>query len=80
MPRTAAARVAVIGEAKATNRPRTEADLRRLAHIRGLLGTRAENASLVLFSLTGFAGELRHAQAASEVTLIQLADMYRRDG
>lgn len=80
MPRTAAARVSVIGEAKATNRPRAEADLRRLAHIRSLLGTRAEQASLVIFSRTGFAGELRNAQAAGEVTLIELADMYRRHG
>jgi AAA+ ATPase superfamily predicted ATPase len=78
MPRTSAARVALIGEAKSTNRPRTAADLRRLVHIRGLLGPRAEGAALALFSRTGFDRDLREPEARGEVTLVTLADMYRR--
>jgi uncharacterized protein len=78
MPRTSAARVALIGEAKSTNRPRNSADLRRLAHIRELLGPRAEDAALALFSRTGFDDDLREPEARGEVTLVTLADMYRR--
>jgi uncharacterized protein len=78
MPRTNAARVALIGEVKSTNRPRNGADLRRLAHIRDLLGQRAESAALALFSRTGFDDDLREAQARGEVTLVTLADMYQR--
>ncbi|MBO0802473.1 MAG: ATP-binding protein [Nocardiopsaceae bacterium] len=78
MPRTSGAQVAVLGEAKATNKPRNAADLRRLTHIRDLLGSRAEDAALVLFSRTGFADELREAQASGGVTLVDLADMYQR--
>jgi uncharacterized protein len=78
MPRTGAARVALIGEAKSTNRPRNGADLRRLAHIRDLLGTRAEDAALALFGRTGFDDDLREPEASGEVTLVTLAAMYRR--
>ncbi len=78
MPRTSAARVALIGEANSTNRPRNGADLRRLAHIRDLLGSRADGAALVLFSRTGFDSDLREPAARGEVTLVTLADMYRR--
>jgi hypothetical protein len=78
MPRTSAAQVAVIGEAKSTDRPRNSADLRRLAHIRDLLGPRADGAALALFSRTGFDDDLREPRARGEVTLVTLADMYRR--
>ncbi|HEY6315107.1 MAG TPA: helix-turn-helix domain-containing protein [Streptosporangiaceae bacterium] len=78
MPRTSAARVALIGEAKSTNRPRNGADLRRLAHIRDLLGHRAEGAALALFSRTGFDDDLSEPEARGKVTLVTLADMYRR--
>ncbi|HET9970979.1 MAG TPA: ATP-binding protein [Streptosporangiaceae bacterium] len=78
MPRTSAARVALIGEAKSTNRPRNGADLRRLAHIQDLLGPRAEGAALALFSRTGFGDDLREPEAHGEVTLVTLAGMYRR--
>jgi len=78
MPRTSAARVALIGEAKSTNRPRNGADLRRLAHIRDLLGPRAEGAALALFSRTGFDDDLREPETRGEVTLVTLAEMYRR--
>ncbi len=80
MPRTSAAQVTLIGEAKSTNRPRNSADLRRLAHIRDLLGPRAEGAALALFSRTGFDDDLREPQARGEVTLVTLTDMYRRTG
>jgi uncharacterized protein len=78
MPRTSAARVALIGEAKSTNRPRNGTDLRRLAHIRDLLGPRAEDARQALFSRTGFDDDLREPEARGQVTLVTLADMYRR--
>jgi hypothetical protein len=77
MPRTSAAQVALIGEAKSTNRPRNAAGLRRLAHIRDLLGPRAEGAALALFSRTGFDDELREALANGEVALVTLTDMYQ---
>ncbi len=78
MPRTSAARVALLGEAKSTNRPRNTAGLRRLAHIRNLLGSRAEGATLALFSRTGFDDDLRELGVRGEVTLVSLTDMYRR--
>jgi hypothetical protein len=78
MPRTTSARVALIGEAKCTNQSRTSSDLARLTHIQGLLGPRAEGARLVLFSRTGFADDLREDEARGDVTLVALADMYRR--
>ncbi len=80
MPRTSGARVALMGEAKSTNRPRNSSDLRRLAHIRDLLGPRAEGAALAIFSRTGFDDDLREPQARGEVTLAALTDMYRRPG
>ena len=67
-----------LGEAKATNKRRNGAGLHRLLHIRELLGSRADNAALVLFSRTGFTDELHQAQASREVTLVELADMYQR--
>jgi hypothetical protein len=80
MPRTGSAQVSVIGEAKCTSQPRTPSDLARLAHIRDIIGDRAKDAALVLFSRSGFTGELHQAQAEGEVTLVTLADMYHRDG
>jgi hypothetical protein len=79
MPRTGSAQISLVGEAKCTNQPRTRSDLIRLAHIRDLMGSRAANAALVLFSRSGFNNELQDAAGADEVTLITLADMYRRD-
>jgi AAA+ ATPase superfamily predicted ATPase len=78
MPRTSAAGVALLGEAKSTNRPRNAADLRRLVHIRDLLGSRAEGSALALFSRTGFDDDLREPGARGEVALVTLTDMYRR--
>jgi uncharacterized protein len=79
MPRTGSAQISLVGEAKCTNQPRTRSDLIRLAHIRDLMGSRAANAALVLFSRSGFNNELQDDAGANEVTLITLADMYRRD-
>lgn len=78
MPRTDTAQISVIGEAKSTNERRTLADLARLTHIRDLLGPRAEGAALVLFSRTGFDANVGEARERGEVTLVSLADMYRR--
>lgn len=74
------ARVALIGEAKATNRSRDLDDLGRLEHIRRLLvdqGTRAGEATLALFSRSGFDRRL-HAAAGGrrDVLLVDLARLY----
>jgi hypothetical protein len=74
------ARVALIGEAKATNRPRDLADLDRLEHIRRVLvdqGTRAAEATLALFSRSGFESRLRVAASGrADVLLVDLAHLY----
>jgi uncharacterized protein len=74
------ARVALVGEAKATNRPWDLADLERLEHVRRLLadqGTRAGEATLALFSRHGFDRRLRSAAARrSDVLLVDLAHLY----
>ena len=68
----------MIGEAHCTNKRRSIADLRRLRHVRELLGTRAEGARLVLFSRTGLADDLLEAGARDDVDLVGLSDMYRQ--
>ncbi|NEE01115.1 AAA family ATPase [Phytoactinopolyspora halotolerans] len=78
MPRTSSARVALIGEAKSTNTVRDRRDLARLEHIRGLLGGRAEEATLAIFSRSGFSDELIRLQHRRDVLLVTLDDMYRR--
>lgn len=78
MPRSPSAQVALIGEAKCTNQPRGLSDLSWLAHIRDLLGPRAQGATLALFSRTGFTDDLRAAQSRGEIILVALADMYRQ--
>ena len=74
------ARVALVGEAKATNRPRDLGELDRLEHIRRLLvdqGTRAAGATLALFSRSGFDRGLRRAAAGrQDVLLVDLAHLY----
>jgi AAA+ ATPase superfamily predicted ATPase len=76
------ARIALIGEAKSTNRPRSLADLNRLDHIRGLLadrGARATGATLALFSRSGFDSALSRAAAERhDVLLIDLPRLYGR--
>jgi AAA+ ATPase superfamily predicted ATPase len=74
------ARIAVLGEAKSTNRQRTLADLTRLEHIRQLLidsGQPAGTAHLALFSRTGFDQNLvAEVRERDDVHLITLDDLY----
>lgn len=73
-------RIAVIGEAKATTRQRTTADLRRLERVRALLDDdagRAADARLALFSRTGFQESLVvEAATRPDVHLVDLGALY----
>lgn len=77
---SAKAQVAVLGEAKATNKERTPSDLHRLDRIRDLLvgrGIDAGAASLALFSREGFTRALIDTAAGrDDVHLITLDDLY----
>lgn len=79
-PRSAHARITLIGEAKATVQPRGPHDVERLEHIRGLLtdlGHRTDDAVLALYSLHGFHPDVRRAAAARrDLLLIDLAAPY----
>jgi uncharacterized protein len=79
-PRVPRARIAVIGEAKATVTPRGPADLQRLEHIRGLLtaqGHQADGAVLALYSLHGFWPDLLEVAARRrDVLLVDVAALY----
>lgn len=70
----------VLGEAKASARPRTLADLERLDYLRELLVHRkveAGGAVLVLFGRSGFTPELsRAAGRRADVHLVDLATLY----
>ncbi|MEW9533194.1 hypothetical protein [Microbispora sp. NPDC049125] len=72
--------VVVIGEAKATRRPRELKDLQRLRRIRELLAKErpADDAKLVLFSLYGFSDALLEeaADRSDEVVLFGLDDLF----
>lgn len=76
------ARVVLLGDAKAINAERTEADLRRLDRIRGLLVSRgldAGAARLALFSREGFTHALTQTAAGrDDVHLITLDDLYAK--
>jgi AAA+ ATPase superfamily predicted ATPase len=79
MPRTRAARITLLGEAKATNRLRSSADLRRLEHIRDLLvaqGWQAAESAFAIFSRTGFDPDLATEAAPGRVVLIDLEALY----
>ena len=70
--------VRAIGEAKASDRVRTLADLDRLDRVRGLLvarGVRATAAKLLLFGRSGFDGNLKRAAAARHD--VELVDLHR---
>ncbi|KGM13147.1 AAA family ATPase [Cellulomonas bogoriensis] len=75
-----AAPVVLLGEAKATNRRRTVADLHRLEHVRDLLVSRGRDAGgarLTVFSTAGFDGALvAVARARADVHLVDLAELY----
>jgi hypothetical protein len=70
----------VLGEAKASHRHRTLADLHRLEHIRALLAARGVDVSdavLALFGRAGFHPELyRETAKRSDVRLVDLATLY----
>lgn len=72
--------ITVIGETKATQRPRGLKDLERLRHIRALLAKDhdAANAVLAIFSMHGFSDHLREAakEAPGEIMLFDLDDVY----
>lgn len=72
--------ITVIGESKATERPRGRKDLERLRHIRDLLTKRhrAENARLAIFSMYGFSDALQKEASdhPDEVILVGLDDLY----
>jgi hypothetical protein len=74
------ARIALIGEAKATAARRGTGDLERLEHIRGLLaeqGHEAAHATLALYSLHGFHPDLLDLTARrSDVLLVDLPALY----
>jgi hypothetical protein len=80
-PRTRGARITVLGEAKATTKPRGTADLDRLEHIRDLvlaLGYDTTDARLVLYSRTGFTKDLATHAAARRAVLVNLDAIYGR--
>lgn len=64
-----------MGDAKSTNKPRDMRDLRRLEHLRDLLGDRAKDAQLALFSRNGFARELDTAIKDGSFIAVSLMDM-----
>ncbi len=74
------AKVVVLGEAKATNKERSQTDLHRLHRIRDLLVSRgldAGAARLTLFSREGFTHALTETAAGrDDVHLVTLEDLY----
>lgn len=74
-------RIRVLGEAKASDRVRTLADLERLQRIQGLLTARgmwAADARLLLFGRSGFDENLtRAADKRPDVTLVDLKRLWR---
>lgn len=78
-PRDKGGRIELLGEAKATNRPRTPADLERLVHIRELiagLGWDTAGSRLAVFSRSGFSAELVEAARAEGALLVTLDELY----
>jgi hypothetical protein len=80
-PRTTAAPIAFIGEAKSRDRRPGTAQLERLEHVRALFtasGHDASKAQLGLFSTSGFTDEARAAaaQSAGGILLVGLDEVY----
>ncbi|HEY7915647.1 MAG TPA: ATP-binding protein [Acidimicrobiales bacterium] len=74
-------KLAVLGEAKSSNRARNMGDLERLERIKELLGGRADvsTTSLALFGRSGFNRTLAAAaEARPDVHLVDLKELYRR--
>jgi len=75
-PQSARARITLIGEAKATFQPRGMQDVDRLERIRDVLaeqGHHSSAATLALYSLHGYAADVR--QAAAQRTDLLLVDI-----
>ncbi|GGY07238.1 ATP-binding protein [Streptomyces anandii] len=73
------ARITLLGEAKATNKSRTTADLLRLEHIRDLLcaqGWDAEGCVLALYTRSEPAPDLVAAAKEGRVLVVTMAEMY----
>ncbi|MEV4110424.1 ATP-binding protein [Nonomuraea sp. NPDC049695] len=81
-PQAPRARIALIGEAKATAARRGTGDLHRLEHIRGLLadqGYHTADTTLALYSLHGFHPDLlQFAARRSDLLLVDLPALYGR--
>ncbi len=78
-PRDRSARITLLREAKATNKPRTATDLRRLEHVRDLLcvqGWDADDAVLAVYTRSEAAPDLREAAEAGRVLLVGMRDLY----
>ncbi|WP_155054629.1 ATP-binding protein [Streptomyces blattellae] len=78
-PRDKSARVTLLGEAKATNKPRTAADLRRLEHIRDVLcaqGWAADDAVLALYARSAPAADLAQAVREGRGMFVGMRDLY----
>lgn len=79
-PQAPRARIAVLGEAKATIARRGITDVERLEHIRALLADQrydTADTALVLFSLHGFHDDVQRAAAArSDLFLVDLPALY----
>ncbi|MBA2807671.1 ATPase [Streptomyces sp. KM273126] len=77
--RDKSARITLLGEAKATNKPRTAADLRCLEHIRDLLcaqGWDADEAVLTLYVRNEPAPELREAAQGGRGLVVGMRELY----
>lgn len=75
-------RIVALGEAKWHSRPVDVAELRRLEHLRDLLGTAGTTVGtrLLLFSRKGFTADVeREASARGDVELVDLARLYSGD-
>jgi hypothetical protein len=74
--------IRLLGEAKATGRQRSVADLARLEHIAQILGGQGHDVSRLtyaLFSLSGFTDGLAEAASdRSDLVLVGLGDLYGR--
>jgi hypothetical protein len=79
-PRDKSARITLLGEAKATNKPRTAADLRRLEHIRDLLcaqGWNAAEATLAVYTRSEPASDLvEAARSGGSGLVVGMRELY----
>ncbi|RZB17229.1 ATPase [Streptomyces sp. F001] len=78
-PRDKKARITLLGEAKATNKQRTVADLQRLEHIRDLLGAQGwdtDTCVLAVYVRSEPAPDLALAAEAGRVQIVGMRDLY----